>query len=175
MKFTIGQLQTIVSKSGKEFKKFNVKDEQGNITNDVVAFGYFSKYPELATGVTVEAILKKGEPYNGKDSYSLVDVITSRPSFFGGPKASEAKAQNIAKAQERKEEGVMISSTARMATEIALAFKLDGDTPEDFKTSWQKWREWAVKNWENTNAKDLTSIGKPVPFNDDINPEDIPF
>ncbi len=181
MKITIGsQVQDLVSKAGKEFKKFNVKKEDGSVINDVVAFSFYSKFPEVVANAVLEGVLKEGAEFQGKKSFSLVDGnLGPKPSSFaGGAKNMEAKAKNIEKAQERKEDGIMISSTARMATETTIALKWEGMTKEEFKVEWQKHREWFVNNWENINAAGLTSAGTKVPdFSevDDINPDEIPF
>ncbi len=181
MKITIGQnVESKTSAAGKEYKKFGCKREDGQIFQNVVAFPFYTQFTNIVSGAVLEGIIKE-EDYNGQKSYKLQDGnLGPKPNSFGGGAANMAKkAETIAKAQDRKEEGVMVSSTARMATEAALAFKTDTTSPEQFKVSWQIWREWFVKNWDNTNAVGVTSAGTKVPdfseVSNDINPEDIPF
>lgn len=182
MKYIIGSnVEEIVARSsGKPFKKFNVKDEHGVIFNDVVAFPFFSNYGLIVANATVEGVVRE-EEYNGRKSVKMVDgTLGPKPASMGGfgVKNMEVKAQGIAKAQERKEDGIMISSTARMATEAAIATMEGGTTPlsaEEFKVSWLGWRKWFVENWENVNGP-LKISGTDINYpTDDIKPEDIPF
>lgn len=148
MKFIIGsQVQELTSAQGNKYKKFNVKKEDGVVLNNVVAFARFSQYNGIVGGATIEAILKEKE-YNGQTSYTIDDEMKSQG--YGGAKASEAKAKNVEKAQERKEEGIMISSTARMATDTVIAIMgHDLLESQDFKDSWREWRKWYVEQWDN--------------------------
>lgn len=168
-------MQELTAKSsGKPFKKFNVRDEKGIVTNDVVAFPFFTQYQSIAASATVEAVLKESE-FNGRKSFSLVDGnLGPKPSSFnGGAKNMEVKANNIAKAQDRKEDGIMISSTARMATEAVGAIYASL-TPEDYKKHWLEWRKWFMENWESVGGPAKVS-GTDIDYPRDINPADIPF
>lgn len=198
MKIQIGShVQELTSQAGKQYKKFNIKDEKGVVINDVVAFPFFSHYSEIVSGAVVEAVVKEKD-YNGRTSYSLVDGnLGPKPASFGA-KAQEVKIEAIKKAQdrtnesvksaqERRESAIAISSTARDATLIVTTFYKDLNY-EEIKDKWLQWRRWLLNNFDNTTGKDLTSIGDPVPtferpvdeFSefakvDDINPNDIPF
>lgn len=198
MKIQIGsQVQELTSQAGNKYKKFNIKDEKGVVTNDVVAFPYYSHYAEIVSGAVVEAVVKEKD-YNGRISYSLVDGnLGPKPASFGA-KAQEVKAKTIEKAQERKDESIKsaqerkesaiaISSTARDATLIVTTFYKDLNY-EEIKDKWLQWRRWLLNNFENTTGKDLSSMGDPVPTFErpvdeldeftkveGINPEDIPF
>jgi len=179
MKITIGvQVDVMTSKAGKEYKKFNVRKEDGTIVNGVVAFPFYSLYASIVSGAVLEGIIKE-EEYNGGKSYKLADGnLGPKPaSFGGGAKNMELKAKNIEKAQDRKEDGIMISSTARMATEMVLALKGTVDGPEnvaEFKEAWLEWRKWFVQNWENTNGVPKVA-GTDITYPTSPAPEDIPF
>ncbi len=156
MKLIIGsQVQELVGKtSGKPFKKFSVKDEMGVVTEGVVAFPTFSQFNMIVAGGTVEALLKEGAEFQGRKSFSLADGnLGPRPNSFGGIKTMEIKAKQIEKAQDNKAEGIMISSTARMATDtvIALLVQIPERTgPEEFKKMWIEWRKWFMDNWDGS-------------------------
>lgn len=172
-KIQIGtQVQEITSKAGKPYKKFNVKDEKGVVTNDVVAFPFYSQYGAIVGGALIEGIITEKE-YNGSKSYSINDGnLGSKPSGFGA-QAMKAKAEGIERAQVRKESGIEISATARDATLIVTSFYQDL-SPEEIKQKWLFWRKWLLANWNNPEGTDLTSSGDPVP-DFTINPESIPF
>ena len=177
MKITIGsQVETKTSKAGKEYKKFNAKREDGQLFKDVVAFPFYSQFTNIVAGAVLDGIIKE-EDYNGSKSYKLQDGnLGPKPASFGAANMAK-KAETIAKAQDRKEDGIMISSTARMATDVVLAFKTESMNEEQFKIKWQLWRQWFINNWDNTKASGVTSAGTKVPdfSENDINPEDIPF
>ncbi len=178
-KYLIGKdVKDLMGKSsGKPFKKFNVKDEKGVVTSDVIAFGNFSQYAAIQPGATVEAVLSEGE-YNGKKDYKLVDGnLGAKPSGFGGgmAKTMEMKSAGIQKAQERKEDGIMISSTARDATQILTAFYPEVGEIADpvaretrIMNLWRKFRRLLIENWE---PRDTVSDGALAP---DFEPKGYP-
>ena len=180
MKYIIGsEVQEPESKkTGKRFKKFSVKDEKGVVTREVAAFSFFSGYNDIKPGATVEAVLKEGE-FNGQKSYSLVDGnLGPKPSGFAKEAVAD-KAKNIEKAQDRKEEGIMISSTMRMAVDLSVAqIEAKGLTPsiEEMKKQILLWRKWLMNNWDPQEKEELTSHGDPVPdFKVEIDASEIPF
>ena len=185
MKFKIeNEVKVLKSSKGNEYKKFNVRDEKGVVTEDVVAFAFFTGYNAISVGAVVEAVLQDKE-FNGRKSYSLVDGnLGAKPwANKSGEKtqaiaqAQEKKSEMITKAQDSKEESIKISSTARDATLIVTSQYKDL-TEQDIKVKWLMWRKWLLNNWEPNNQ--LTSHGDPVPTfeqpeKDIINADDIPF
>ncbi len=174
-KYTIGKVEIVTAQSGKEYKKVNVKDESGKITEKASAWPDYADYSKLVTGGLVEGVLTTKGQYTNLTNGNL----GAKPAAFGGgAKAMETKAANIKVAQERKEGAIEISATARDATLIVTTFYKDLK-PEEIKKQWIYWRRWLLNNWDNTTNTDLTSHGDPVPNferpSEDINPEDIPF
>jgi hypothetical protein len=156
-KYTIGKVED----TGK-FKKINVKDEAGVITERVSAWPDYSQYEKIATGAVVEGVLF----VNGKYTNLKDGNLGPRPaSFGGGAKNMEVKAQNISKAMDRKESGIEISATARDATLVLTTFYKDL-TDEQIKSKWLYWRRWFLNNFNNTTTSDM-SRGQDLvpPFN----------
>ena len=69
-----------------------------------------------------------------------------------------SKAGFIEKAQERKDDAIRISSTARDATLIITTFysELSGaDNKEEIiKELWIKWRKWFYNRWDEEQLSD---------------------
>ena len=167
MKYQItSPVQSLTSAKGNNYKKFSVKDEKGVVTQDICAFTSYGAFGGLTEGATVEGLISEKE-YNGRKSYSLVDGnLGAKPQGFGGgfgAGAMKAKTESITKAMDRKEDSIMISSTARDATLILSTFFKE---TQDYQTKWLQIRAWLVTQWENTTAKGINSSGTPVPFDD---------
>ena len=66
--------------------------------------------------------------------------------------AMETKNQNIMHAQDRKDEGIKISSTFRDATILTAEWMKRTDVPfptdTDVKAKWKAMRDWLWKQWE---------------------------
>lgn len=171
MKYTIGsEVNELTSKAGNKYKKFKVRGEDKVVTTEVVAYTSFSKYADIVAGAEIEGVLTNKD-YNGKTSYTLGD---DRPTGGGGAaKAMEAKTKSIEKAQDRKEEGIMISSTASGATAILIALLAKEGTP-DWRAKWLEIRYWLVKNWENIEPLKVANTDVPYPT-PDIDVDSIPF
>ena len=75
-------------------------------------------------------------------------------------KAMDKKAENIQVAQDNKERGIMISSTLRMAVDIAIAemAQAPAGVHSDIAGSVRNWRNWLIAEWSN--------IDSAPPFND---------
>ncbi len=163
-KYLIGQnVEEKTSKAGKPYKKFNVKDEKGVVTSDVVAFNFFSAYAQIVSGASIEAVLSESD-YNGQKNYKLVDGnLGAKPWSNGGgmAKSMEKKSEMIEKAQDRKGDDTKIASTARDATLILTSYFKNGvELPAEFDDTmlqkhevkimnmWRRIREWLLKNWE---------------------------
>lgn len=194
-KYLIGQaVQVKTSSKGNTYKVFNLKAPDGKITNNVAAFTSFPDYEKIVANAFIDGELKEKD-YNGSKSYTLEGQQQPKQGFGGGgaakaveiktraiEKAQDNKFKSIEKAQENKEYGVMISSTARMATDTTLSqFANEEFDAEQFKMRWLEWRKWFIRNWENDgDAPGITSAGEHVAFSkeaevEDIRVEDIPF
>lgn len=67
-------------------------------------------------------------------------------------KVMETKKANISEAQDRKEQGIEISGSARDATLILTTFYADKDlTDEDIQSKWLEWRKWLLNNYGLTD------------------------
>jgi hypothetical protein len=133
----------------------------------------------------VEGLIKE-EEYNGRKSCKLIDGnLGAKPAGMGGgaKAAVEAKAKSIEKSQERKEEGIMMSSSIRMATDVMVAY-LAKETIKgpELKSAILSWRKWFIDNWDNISGAEIKSqyeqtYGQKYPEAgvDEINPDEIPF
>jgi hypothetical protein len=188
MKYKIGsEVKELTSAKGNQFKKLNVRDESGVVTEGVASFSGDSLYASLVSGAEVEGILVESD-YNGKKSYTLKGEL-KRPSFMGGAAASAQKTQSITKAMDRKEEsiqsfqhnkeeGIILSASARDATLMVTAFAKDSFDDEEIKEKWLMWRKWLLRNYKQVEG--LNSHGEHVPFSkasvdEDIDVNSIPF
>lgn len=61
--------------------------------------------------------------------------------------AQNRKSEMISQAQENKEEGIKLSSTIRMATDIVIARGVSGLSEEEVKAEIEKWRSYFYTNW----------------------------
>lgn len=174
MKYTIGnKVETVTASTGTVYKSFDVKDEQGNITKYVKAFSFYAQYNDIGSGAVVEGELEN-RPYKGKPSYSLVNAKgVAKPKAQPTPMSDISS--NVAKAQDRKDESIMISSTARDATAILIALLAKEGTP-DWRAKWLDIRYWLVKNWENTHQLKIAGTDLDYPQEDvDFDTRDLPF
>lgn len=189
-KYKVGnEVKELTSAKGNVFKKFNIRDDKGVVTEGVVSFSSDSLYASLVSGAEVEGILVVSD-YNGKKSYTLKGEL-KKPNFMqgGGAKMVAEKAQNINKAMDRKEEsissfqhnkeeGIILSASARDATLMVTAFVKDSFDDEEIKEKWLMWRKWLLRNYKQVDG--LNSHGEHVPFSkvsvqEDIDVDSIPF
>lgn len=172
MKYTIGSdVADITSAKGTKYKKFNIRGEDKVVTESVVAFSSFSKFAEVVAGAVIEGKLSSKE-YQGRTSYTLEDEFQSKGG--GGVAVSmERKQKAIAQSQDRKEEGIMISSTIRDAVLIVTA-RMAKEDIKDWKKEILSVRHWLVENWENTVPLKVAGTDVDYPQND-INADSIPF
>lgn len=185
-KFIVGNnVQDKVSKAGKPYKVFAVKDEGGVVTQDVVAFTFFSKYSEIAPGGQIEGILGESD-YQGKKSYSMKDgnlgprpagiPYVNRNAAVGAAMAQ--KEASIGKFQDNKEHSILVSGTARDATIILNALmqqgriKLEGD---EYKAQWIKIRYWLVAQWNNIEQPKVGAVDYPQAGIDDFGADEVAF
>lgn len=143
------------SKAGNEYFRASISDETGNRTDDVAIFSSFAQYAEVAPGVTVEGELEVKD-YQGKKSYALVSPQASKPKTGGNgaiAKNMERKAESIATAQTRKENGIEFAATQRDATLIVTTFypelaTLEGDMKKvEIAKAIKGWRKWLAENF----------------------------
>lgn len=110
----------------------------------------FPNFDEIKEGSIVEC-----EPWknsSGKWYFFPPKPQKETKGFGGAAKAMETKAKNIEKSMDRKEEGIMTSSTMRDAVLIVTTIIrndviLCKDEPQ-IKKMIEDWRQWLLDNWE---------------------------
>jgi len=108
-------------------------------------FGFHSLYSFIEEGLELkpDQLYQEGKFWNLKDPNK--EVSAGKGTFA---KAQTYKTESITKAMDRKEHGIMLSSTARMATEMVVALN-DGLSESEAKEKWQEWRSWFIQEWTN--------------------------
>jgi len=121
----------------------NKTDQKGDIA--------FPEFDTLITGSRVEATYWES-PKGAK--YLFPPKKKANPTFRmqQAEKLMEVKAANVDKSQDKKELGIMVSSTMDHATTIALASLAGQPFPTDaeFKAEFEKWRLWFLAEWKRT-------------------------
>lgn len=152
MKYTVSTLEKKTATSGKQYIKATVKDEQG-VAHNVTIFSTFPNFETITFDAVLDAEMQiENDPKYG-ESKKLWPLKENKPAGMGGgmAKSMEKKAQNIEKAQDRKEEGIRVSSTFRDASLITASMVHAGllRTEMDIKEEWRKWREWFWNNYDH--------------------------
>ena len=148
----LGTVESKTSTKGTNYKKVSLIAE-GREYPEVAVFSFFPKYNEVVAGATVEGVIQAKE-YNGKQSYSLVSGNLGNNPY---PRQSSSiasavkeKAQNIEKAQERKSDAIMTSSTMRDAVQIAIAETTNPLYPvANIDNRIKFWRKWLCERWND--------------------------
>lgn len=150
MKYTVTTLEKKVAGSGKPYIKATVKDgmdEEHNVT-------IFSTFPNFET-ITFDTVLEAEMQTENDPKYGISKKLwppkENRPAGGGMGRVMEKKAEAIGKAQDRKEEGIRVSSTFRDASMIVASMVHGGllRTEMDIKEEWRKWREWLWNNYDH--------------------------
>jgi len=144
---TIEWIEIKTSAKGSKYAKASVKDETGKTIDGVTIFGTFPKFDEIQPGSSVEGTIKTGE-YMGKPQYTLEAKPAPRAGGAGFAGAAVRKEQSIAKAQDKKEEGIKIASTMNKAVDIAIA-ESTGKTGYSFEERITYWRQWLYTHWDD--------------------------
>ena len=120
----------------------------------------FPNFDELDEGKTIEAEYWRSGAGKNYLFPPRAKKTTATRKTFDATVVMEKKAMNIERSQDRKEDGIKISATARDATLIMVALMTKEDF--DYQEKWLEVREWLWNNWEYTES----------PLD---NPENIPF
>lgn len=150
------------------YKRVNVKDPSGVVTNGVAVFSSTPFYSQVVTNAQVEGILKEKD-YNGSKSYTLEAPYQPRSGGGAMPaKMMEKKQEFIKEAQDDKQQAIKISSTFTAAWNTAIAsFGGKGFTQDEFAKDFKMWRRYFVNNYEVEENPALTSHGTEVPWPED--------
>lgn len=135
------------NEAGIEYKNVSINRTKKS-TGEV-----FPGFDEIMTGHTIS-----GEFWETPDRSKayLYPPRVDKPysgankSFGGGIKAVERKEAGIEKAQVNKAEGIMTSSTIRMAVDCAIAEFNNIPETGELESLILKWRAWFVDKWEIT-------------------------
>jgi len=154
-KHKIESIDFRTSAKGKSYAKAMIDGKE------VTIFADFYNFPNLKAGDEVEGEITKGQPYNGKDSYTLNKPVSAPAWATKGPAkasmiavAQEKKQEGIQKSQDRKEESIKVSATARDATILTQVWANKCDVPflnaEDIQKKWLEFRSFLDKNFDNS-------------------------
>lgn len=154
-------MKEVVPESGKPAIFMNVA-----IWKDRKDGSVFPNFDALKGGDTVE-----GNLYTAATGKQTLYPIAERKqgAFAGGgnpAKMMEKKTEAIKASQDRKEESVMIASTAKAATDIIIAQWGAAVTQDNWKEEWTRTRRWLVAQWENVEGADTTPVAdtEEIPF-----------
>lgn len=165
-------LDNKTTKTGKNYYKARLEDENGHVTADVAIWPDFPEFSTMTAGDLINGELTQGTygwslKSNDRQTRTF-DKLTNRG---GGGKtaavnaAMERKEQSIYNAQENKEQAIRVASTASGATAIVSAL-IEADKVSDWKKEWIKTRAWLYENWNNTSAypSDVVPEDPNAPF-----------
>lgn len=143
--YTIDIVDVKTTSAGKEYKSVTLK--AGTETYEKVSI--WSDNPDY--DAVVEGGKISGEVFkNEKGYWNFKGATAPKTAYKGGAaginKAMEVKAQNIEKAQDRKDDSIAISGAMRDATLISLAALRDRPFPtdEEYKAEWTRWVKWLL-------------------------------
>jgi len=140
--------------NGNDYKQVTI-DEKISEKDRFNVFNNHSMYGNMVVGSIVELnnLEFDGKYLNLKDG----DKKPSGGGKEGGMnRTMETKAKNIEHAQDKKEEAIKLASTARMATDMVVAFggsKLSNPEDEYLQGKWQEWRAYFYVNWNEVDVE----------------------
>lgn len=141
-KYTIDSIEDDTTSNDKDMKR--IKLSNGDSVN---LFKHHDRFNTLSEGDKID----KDELYVNSSGYTdLKDQPgDSRPDSAD---PYEGKTNEIDKAMTRKERGIMMSSTARMAADMVTAEIENGDIEGgkiQKQDRWRMWRSFFAGNWDN--------------------------
>lgn len=150
-KFKLGNIERKTTSTGKPM--IGCSALEGEIMHEGVAiWSDFPRFADLKDGDEVEAemVIKQNGQYQNKSlKYPAPAKTNSRSAYM--ETVVEKKQAGIAQSQDRKEEGIKMSSTIRMATDVVIARM--GASPEfnwdkkQIQDEIQDWRRYFWKHW----------------------------
>lgn len=154
MKYKVQSLEVKrVEALGKDKMNADLVDIQGNEVSNVTIWQDFPDFKTITFGSEVDGTLKPAkDPKYGPTLYPEKNPNgTFKRSPAAITKAMEKKEQSIEKFQGNKELGIKISSTLRMAVDIALAEYNNGRAftyGENLGEAILEWRAWLWRYWD---------------------------
>ena len=144
---------------GRKYAKVFVEALDGQTLDASLGDKWGDKLLTFKEGDRIEANAWQN-PKNEK--WSLYPIEDRKPSGGAGgaykqaviEKAVARKEEGIARSQDNKEHGIKVSSTMRMAVDLALAEKDDANVLDTLEEGIRKWRRYCWDNWD-VDAKDI--------------------
>lgn len=145
------QITSVEIKQGKKGPYKQVKMDGKVLGRDMfLVFPNHTRYEDVTDGraFAPEEFEKDGE------YIKLTDPDAGVKSYGGGRKGFDATAavalknEGIHKSQDRKEESIKVSSTARDATLILTALMSNGDYQVEWQNKWLQIRKWLLDNFD---------------------------
>lgn len=151
---TIKKVTDLQTAKGDSYKKVDVMKADGTLVAGVSAFKF--KYPnqaELVEGAVVTAMIVIDGNYR-----NLVSAPQTAPRGNSGfktaqiEKVMEIKRDDIRQSQQNKDLGIKISSTIRMAVDIATSIPQEQWQSTTMQEEIRFWREWLWTEWDQTGS-----------------------
>lgn len=165
-KYQIIKLERKTTANGKNKIDADLQDFDGFVEDKVTIWDDFPNFANLKMGneVTGQVVAKVNGQYTNKSLYG------ERTEGWGGGKKApsvnisklmDKKAENIAEAQERKNDSIAYFNAINSA--IALAEQMVTTPHSDQMKEFIKiWRDWFLSEWNKYNSGDVTD--KRTPF-----------
>ncbi len=167
MKYIIQDISRKTTSTGKDYAVLELKDEQGVHHDKVSVWSDFTGFDALNVDSSVEGEIKTNDK-GYKNLYASRPAYKATGGYGGGnrseqmAKTMEVKSEHIKSAQDNKERGIMISSTARDATLILVELmKKDGGVRENWQTEWRNIRYWLYAKFEETSQPKVGELNYP--------------
>lgn len=156
MKYIINAVEQKFTKEQKPYYKVILTDSTGAEYDGVSIWSDFPGFNSVAIGGELEGTVTTNDR-GYKNFKSVNPAFTSPPRSYpnraGNMSAVMAqKAAGIKQSQDNKELGIKISSTIRMAVDIALAELSQPYTPADMQQAIERWRAWLWNAWEKNDS-----------------------
>ena len=156
----------------KDKYDLTLKDAKGVTHEKVTMWSDFIGFSEVRPGSTVTGTITTKTNDKGYTNTTISppkpkntsggNFGPSKGGFKGNMAATMATKQaGIEKSQDNKERGIILASTARMATDMVVAltdYEYKGFSVGALQKEWTMWRSWFAKNW----GEDLDDI--TIPF-----------
>ncbi len=161
-KYTIIKLERKITRIG-EIINADLQDFNGVITDKVAIFPTFPNFSTLKVGSEVmgKIDVKQNGVYTNKTlNEERTPMRKGDAPSINISKMMDKKAENIEKAQERKNDGIAYFNATNSA--IALVGKMSEDvTPDFYKMQIVNWRDWFLSEWRKYDAGDVTDKKNP--------------
>lgn len=151
-KYKIEFIERKTTSTGKEMAKLNLVSEEGELIQGVTIWSDFPNFKDFKLNDYIEG------DYKDTGQWKNLYPPKPAPKAGGGFKSAQVeklmdkKDESISKHTDRKEEGIMVSSTMRDSMQLALA-EIAGTpfpTDEEVEAIFVKWRAWYLQKWSET-------------------------